>query len=409
MKRWIVSIALWTLAWVVLANTPLIGKVTDPLGVPVSFASVYVENNPVVGTVTDLNGVFVLSPVQPKETIVVSFIGYKTIEVKLKKIPADTIHLQLQEQPILLSETEVKKERKYISKRKQKKNLLTDVYTQLMYDFPADNHFYKVISDYAIYNDNEVAAFEELAGTIVEIPLEDKHDVDSIQLRPEWVKRYRHPDTRKRLDAIEEHLRKEKNAQRMQLVDSSIFIHRVLWGGDIKWMFNELKGKVSKWESYEQDSVLVLSYHDSRNFLGILKINLELNLVLDPYTYRIKKQSQDLMVEANIPFGYKLNSDQLAILNTVVLTSNSIEKFRVKHVKANIKRNILYQTIDNKVYVDEKNIITKVEMVDNKDKTLHFHQTGHIHVLSASTTGVVPYTQEELSRPYELIVGETGE
>jgi hypothetical protein len=181
-------------------------------------------------------------------------------------------------------------------------------------------------------------------------------------------------------------------------------VHRVLWGGDIKSMFSQLKDKVSKWESYEQDSALVLSFSDNYNFLGILKIKLVLNLVLDPYSYCIQKQSQDLQVEAHIPFGYKLNADQLAILNTVVLTSESIEKFRLKHVFADVKRNILYQTTDNKVYVDEKNIITKVKMVDNKDHTLYFHQTGHVHVLSASTSEVVPYTKEQLQQPYNLII-----
>jgi hypothetical protein len=404
MKRWICSIVLVVFALFSLANTTLTGRVTDPDGLPVSFASVYVENNPLNGTVTDANGVFVLPDVQPKENIVVSFIGFKTIEVKLKKVPTDTLRLQMQEQPILLSETEVSKERKHISKRRQKKNLLKDVYAQLMHDFPANNHFYKVISDYAIYNDDQIAAFEELSGNIVEIPLKDKHKVDSIQLLPNWVKRYRHPETRNRLDGIENRLRKDKNAQRIQLVDSSIFVHRVLWGGDIKSMFSQLKDKVSKWESYEQDSALVLSFSDNYNFLGILKIKLVLNLVLDPYSYRIQKQSQDLQVEAHIPFGYKLNADQLAILNTVVLTSESIEKFRLKHVFADVKRNILYQTTDNKVYVDEKNIITKVKMVDNKDHTLYFHQTGHVHVLSASTSEVVPYTKEQLQQPYNLII-----
>jgi hypothetical protein len=404
MKRWICSIVLVVFALFSLANTTLTGRVTDPDGLPVSFASVYVENNPLNGTVTDADGVFVLPDVQPKENIVVSFIGFKTIEVKLKKVPTDTLRLQMQEQPILLSETEVSKERKHISKRRQKKNLLKDVYAQLMHDFPANNHFYKVISDYAIYNDDQIAAFEELSGNIVEIPLKDKHKVDSIQLLPNWVKRYRHPETRNRLDGIENRLRKDKNAQRIQLVDSSIFVHRVLWGGDIKSMFSQLKDKVSKWESYEQDSALVLSFSDNYNFLGILKIKLVLNLVLDSYSYRIQKQSQDLQVEAHIPFGYKLNADQLAILNTVVLTSESIEKFRLKHVFADVKRNILYQTTDNKVYVDEKNIITKVKMVDNKDHTLYFHQTGHVHVLSASTSEVVPYTKEQLQQPYNLII-----
>jgi hypothetical protein len=230
--------------------------------------------------------------------------------------------------------------------------------------------------------------------------------VDSVQLSPQWVKRYRHPDTRQRLDGIEERLRKDKNAERIQLIDSSAFVHRVLWGGDIKWMFKELKGKVSKWESAENDSCLVLTYKDNRNFLGILKINLELNLILDPYSYRIQKQSQSFQLEANIPFGYKLNADQLAILKTVILTSGDIEKFRLKRVFADVKRNIIYETVDNQVYVEEKNIVSKIKMVDNKQHELDFHQTGLMKVLSASSSGVSAFTKEELQQPYELIIKE---
>lgn len=394
------------LALRVHASDSLIGRVVDEQQQPVSFASVYVENNPMQGTVTDTEGVFVLDSIAQHDKIIVSFIGFRTLEMRFKKIPTDTILVQMQEQPILLSETQVVKEKKNISKRRKKKNLLNDVYAQLLHDIPAENHFYKVVSDYAIYNDNEIAAFEELSGKIVEMPGKGYRGVDSVQLSPQWVKRYRHPDTRQRLDGIEERLRKDKNAERIQLIDSSAFVHRVLWGGDIKWMFKELKGKVSKWESAENDSCLVLTYKDNRNFLGILKINLELNLILDPYSYRIQKQSQSFQLEANIPFGYKLNADQLAILKTVILTSGDIEKFRLKRVFADVKRNIIYETVDNQVYVEEKNIVSKIKMVDNKQHELDFHQTGLMKVLSASSSGVSAFTKEELQQPYELIIKE---
>lgn len=405
-RKYVLTSLMATLCTCIMAQERMIGKVLDEQEQPVSFASVYVENDPMHGTITDNNGIFVLDSVPTQETIIVSFIGYKTMELKLKKIPTDTVVLHMEEQPILLRETEVKKEKKYVSKRRQKKNLLNDVYAQLLHDFPMTNHYYKVISDYAIYNNNQIAAFEELSGNIIEISAKKRRDKDSIQLQPQWVKRHRHPSTTQRLDGLEDRLRKEKNAERMQLVDSSVLIHRVLWGGDIKWMFNELKGKVSKWESVDQDSVLLLTYHEDRNYFGILKLDLVLNLILDPYSYRIQKQSQSLLIEANIPFGYKLNADQLAILNVINLTPQSIEKFRLKHVYADIKRNILYETVNNEVFVEEKNIITKIKMVDNKDKELDFHQTALMKVLSASTTGVVPYTQEELRQPYQVIIEE---
>ena len=400
---------LWTVAFVMsscwtMANTPFVGRVVDDKKEPITFASVYPEKNPQAGTVTDQDGVFVLDSVALNETVVVSFIGYRTVEIRLKKIPADTLQITLQEQPILLAEAEVSKNKKYVSKRRQKKNLLADVYSQLMHDFPDRNHFYKVVSDYAIYNEDQIAAFEELAGNIIEIPGAGKKGRDSIQLQPEWVKRYRHPNTHQRLSGIEDQLRKNKNAQRIQLVDSSAFVHRVQWGGEIKGMFKELKGEVSNWESYEKDDMLLLTFNESRNFLGIIKVNVTINLVLDPYSYRIRKQSQSVVIQANIPFGYKLNADQLAILNTVNLTSDDIERFRLKKVFADVKRNIIYSEVDNEVFVEEKNIVTKIRMLDNKERELKFHQTGHMKVLSASSSGVVPYTKSQLKRSYPLTI-----
>lgn len=406
-KKFIFGVGVWlSLFFIPIAygQTPLIGKIIDEQQQPIAFASIYPEKYPQQGVVSDYDGVFVLDSLRLRETIVVSFIGYRTIELQLKKYPTDTLLIKMQEQPILLSETQIGKEKKNVSKRRQKKNLLKDVYSQLQYDFPDKNHFYKVVSDYAIYNNNEIAAFEELSGNIIEIPGKGKRGLDSIQLKPVWVKRYRHPSTHQRLSALDTQLRKEKNAERIQLVDSSIFVHRVLWGGDIKWMFKEIKGKVNKWESYETDSTLLLIFHDKINFLGILKIEVELNMILDPYSYRIRKQSQSVVVEANIPFGYKLNADQLAILNTVNLTSDDIERFRLKRVYADVKRNIIYEEVNNQVFVEEKNVVSKIRMLDNKDKELNFHQTALMKVLSASISEVVPYTKEQLAQPYDLTI-----
>jgi hypothetical protein len=58
------------------------------------------------------------------------------------------------------------------------------------------------------------------------------------------------------------------------------------------------------------------------------------------------------------------------------------------------------------VYVEEKNIVSKIKMVDNKQHELDFHQTGLMKVLSASSSGVSAFTKEELQQPYELIIKE---
>lgn len=57
------------------------GTVLDEQGEPVIGASVVQKGNSTVGTVTDLDGRFTLS-VDPGSTLVISYIGYDTREVK---------------------------------------------------------------------------------------------------------------------------------------------------------------------------------------------------------------------------------------------------------------------------------------------------------------------------------------
>lgn len=57
------------------------GHVKDSTGEPVIGANVVVKDNSSIGTITDLNGNFVLS-VPQNSTLVISFIGYKPVEMK---------------------------------------------------------------------------------------------------------------------------------------------------------------------------------------------------------------------------------------------------------------------------------------------------------------------------------------
>lgn len=61
----------------IFAQSPIKGTVTDENGEPIVGASVRVEGTN-AGTMTDINGVFKLS-VSPKNTLTISFVGYKTI------------------------------------------------------------------------------------------------------------------------------------------------------------------------------------------------------------------------------------------------------------------------------------------------------------------------------------------
>ena len=67
------------------------GVVKDAAGEPIIGATVKVKGSEKTGAVTDLDGVFTLSGVEKGQTVVVSYIGYVTQEVKFKGQPLDVV------------------------------------------------------------------------------------------------------------------------------------------------------------------------------------------------------------------------------------------------------------------------------------------------------------------------------
>ena len=402
MKRIIFLNICLLIVFSVCADT-LVGRVTDGKE-PMTFVSVYLKDSPEIGTVSDMDGVFTLPNLQKNTTVVLSFVGYKTMELKFNKIPTDTLDITMVEQPILLTEALIPSKTKKLSKRKQMKQLLADVREQMLKDFPAEVRKYKVVSDYDFYEKGRIVSKEEVIGTIAEIPNIGRKDTDSIQMVIDMCKRYRDRNVQYKLDSISGHLKKDKNQTLVNLTDSSKFIHRVLWGSDIKWLFFELDGKVSRWTMQEQDSTFLLTYTDKKNFLGIVKYELVLNYILDTYSYRVKSLSQSLKVNANIPFGYKLDSDQLAIINVVNLAGEEHAKYRAKYIDADIKRNIIYREENGQIIPSEKNVVTQIEMAERKhNKPIYVHQTGSIKVVSAQTSAVKTFTKSEVNKSFPVI------
>ena len=401
MKR-IILLNIYFLIIFSAAAETLVGRVFDG-NEPMSYVSIYLKENPEIGTISDMDGVFTLPDMPKNTTVVLSFVGYKTMELKFKKIPTDTLEITMVEQPIMLTETLIPSKTKKLSKRKQMKQILADVKKQMLKDFPTETRKYKIVSDYDLYEKGRIIAREEIIGTVAEIPNAGRKDTDSIQMVIDMCKRFRDRNVQYKLDSISGKLKDDKNQRLVNLTDSSKFIHRVLWGSDIKWLFLELDGKVSKWTMEEQDSTFLLTYRDKKNYFGIVKYELVLNYILDIYSYRVKSLSQSLKVNANIPFGYKLDSDQLAIINVVNLAGEEHKKYRAKYIDADIKRNIIYREEYDQVIPSEKNVITKIEMAEKKhNKPIYVHQTGSIKVVSAQTSSVKTFTEAEINQSFPV-------
>jgi hypothetical protein len=143
--------------------------------------------------------------------VVLSFVGYKTMELKFNKIPQDTLNITMVEQPILLTEALVPSKTKKLSKRKQMKQILADVKKQMLRDFPTETRKYKIVSDYDLYEKGRIIAREEIIGTVAEIPNAGRKDTDSIQMVIDMCKRFRDRNVQYKLDSISGKLKDDKN------------------------------------------------------------------------------------------------------------------------------------------------------------------------------------------------------
>jgi hypothetical protein len=129
---------------------------------------------------------------------------------------------------------------------------------------------------------------------------------------------------------------------------------------------------------------------------GIYKLVRKLVYAVDKNTYSIKTLSERVSAEVNIPFGYKLSSSELAILNAFVLDHEGFEKYRLKGFKGTTCRNNIYHRQDNQLVVAEKNFTADGYIVDNKDNKLVFGTKVKTKVLSVETKGVKPFSASEL-------------
>ncbi|MCF6240939.1 MAG: TonB-dependent receptor [Bacteroidales bacterium] len=86
MKHSILIFLIFMFASSAYTQTKISGTVNNKKGVPVFAANVYLKSNPAKGYITDFDGKFVLNIENREDTLVVSFIGFKTRKIALPAI-----------------------------------------------------------------------------------------------------------------------------------------------------------------------------------------------------------------------------------------------------------------------------------------------------------------------------------
>ena len=372
---------------------------------PVSFATVYLLNNPVIGTASGSDGTFTINTdMSVDETVVVSFIGYEKAETTLAALGEGDIVLR--EQPIALQEMVITAPLvKQRNKRQRMAKLLDMVYEQMQQDFPDVPVRYKIVSDVRMNisdtfepgNPEQFVTWgmEQMIASVVNIPGLGKDGNDSVQFIGEHCKRFFQQHIRERADDILESDKIDKRLRDMATeMDSGVVVHVGLWFvGNIKYDFEKSMKDIRHWVvSNESDDETVLTHTEKKNYLGLFKYEYKRHYILDSHTLSVRRFSEELDMAVNIPFGYKLKEEELALLNLLNISEKKIEQFRLRKSDARITLNTIYQRIDGRICIKEKNLVSVANIVGTKKIVIPINLTAtqrvtYVKVNAAPFTG----------------------
>ena len=388
------------------------GRVVDTHGRAIPYATVYPEVMPELGTATNNDGHFSFNAILTDEsTIIISFIGYEKKSVKARLLTnSDSIStIILEEQPIALEETVIAaKASKQRNKRKQMAALLHSVYKQIEADFPDEVSQYKVVSDVRMQSAGETWGMEQMIANIVVLPEEGKEGRDSIQFQGIACKRFFDAQKRAQADSILagnsiERLEKKSKEKFMRkaayAVDSGVVVHRTLFGmGNMRYDFEQAMSDLRHWSvSNESEGETVLTHTQKINkYLGCFKITINRHYIVDSYTYAVRRFSEHAEVRITIPFGVKLNPDQLLFLNLLNMEEELIEKFRLRKMRGKVDFNTIYQRVDGLVYPLEKNMVANMFIIGSKDMEIPIFVKATQRVTDLHTKDVKALKKNEI-------------
>ena len=392
------------------------GRVIDQKGEPIAYATVYPEIAPEWGTATNNDGFFRFDANLTKDSrIIVSYIGYEKKVVLAQTLQTDSV-IVLTEQPIALEETVVAaKASKQRNKRKQMASLLHAVYVKLEEEFPDNNAQYQVVSDVRMNAEGSTWGMEQMIANIVVLPEQGAQGRDSVQFQGRFCKRFF--DARKRAeadsllagDALE---RMEKKSapkgtpanmlrRAANAVDSGVVVHYALFAiGNMRYDFEQAMTDTKHWTvSNESEGETVLTHTQTvSRYLGCFKMTFQRHYIVDSRTYAVRRFSEHAEVKVTIPFGIKLNQDQLQMLNLVNMSEQQIEKFRLKKLRGNIDLNTIYQRQDGHVYTLERNMICNAHILGSKNTEIPLIIKATQRVTDLQTQNVKPLTRSQITR-----------
>ena len=402
------------------------GRVVDQNGQPVAYATVYPEQQPEAGTATNTDGRFTFHTDMPDNFhVIISFIGYEKMSLTLAELNSLTTQRQdlvLKEQPIALQETVVAaKKSRQRNKRKQIAIILHDVYVKMVEEFSDKPVQYQIVSDVRMDSEESVWGTEQMIANLVVLPEKGYEGRDSVQFQGRHCKRFFPANKRAQADSIlagqtienleqgapngvpEHILRRALNA-----VDSGVVVHQGLFAlGNIKYDFEQTMDDLRHWTvSNESEDETVLTHTQKvSKYLGLFQITFQRHYIVDSRTYAVRRFAEHADIKITIPFGYKLNPDQLEMLNMLNMDDAKIQKFRLRKVRASIDYNTIYQRQNGHLYILEKNMYSNGRIIGSKGVEIPVMIKATQRVTGLQTEGIQPLTKSQITRrvPREIV------
>lgn len=397
------------------------GRVIDEKGNAVGYATIYPEQQPEVGTATNGDGFFRFeADLNPNSKVIVSFIGYEKQTLPLYYFAANeesVASIVLKEQPIALEETVVAaKASKQKNKRKQMAYLLHSVYVKMCDEFPKENARYNVVSDVRMQSNGNTWGMEQMISNVVVLPEYKKNGNDSVQWQGRYCKRFFNAEKRALADTIlanqtiermQQKTKAPKGSPQMSLrnaanaIDSGVVVHRTLFAmGNMRYDFEQAMNDIRHWQvTNESEGETVLTHTQTvSKYLGCLKITMKRHYIVDSHSYAVRRFSEHADVQITIPFGVKLDADQLQMLNLFNMGDRQIEKFRLQKLTGHIDYNTIYQRRDGKLYILEKNLTTNAMILGSKKAEIPVVLKATQRVTGLETKGVKPLSKSQITR-----------
>lgn len=398
------------------------GRVVDEQGAPVVYATVYPEIVPELGTATNNEGYFSFEAnLTPEMKVIFSCIGYEKLTVtgeRLRVTGEDTVPVfVLKEQPIALQETVIAaKPGKQRNKRKQMATLLHAVYVKLEQEFPHTNTRYSIVSDVRMDATDNPWGMEQMIANIVVLPEAASEGRDSVQFQGKYCKRFF--DARKRaqadsilagdvLEKFQQHAKPPKGTPSNMLrkaanaVDSGVVVHQALFAiGNMRYDFEQTMTDTKHWTvSNESEGETVLTHTQTvSKYLGCFKMRFQRHYIVDSETYAVRRFSEHAEVKVTIPFGIKLNAEQLQMLNLVNMSEQQIAKFRLKKLRGSVDLNTIYQRQDGNVYTQERNMICNMLIEGSKKTEIPLVIKATQRVTELQTKDVLPLRKAQITK-----------